>query len=121
MLGYIDNNQRVYIHKRQCPIAAKLKASDGNHIIAATWDIHKTLYFPVTLKINGIDHIGILHQLTGVLSDQLNININKLTVTTTDGIFESEIQLGVHDVEDVKSICQNLKAIEGIEEVTRIS
>lgn len=121
VLGYIDNNQRVYIHKRQCPIAAKLKASDGNHIIAATWDIHKTLYFPVTLKINGIDHIGILHQLTGVLSDQLNININKLTVTTTDGIFESEIQLGVHDVEDVKSICQNLKAIEGIEEVTRIS
>ena len=121
VLGYIDNNQRVYIHKRQCPIAAKLKASDGNHIIAATWDIHKTLYFPVTLKINGIDHIGILHQLTGVLSDQLNININKLTVTTTDGIFESEIQLGVHDVEDVKSICQNLKAIEGLEEVTRIS
>ena len=121
VLGYIDNNQRVYIHKRQCPIAAKLKASDGNHIIAATWDIHKTLYFPVTLKINGIDHIGILHQLTGVPSDQLNININKLTVTTTDGIFESEIQLGVHDVEDVKSICQNLKAIEGIEEVTRIS
>lgn len=121
VLGYIDNNQRVYIHKRQCPIAAKLKASDGNHIIAATWDIHKTLYFPVTLKINGIDHIGILHQLTGVLSDQLNININKLTVTTTDGIFESEIQLGVHDVEDVKSICQSLKAIEGIEEVTRIS
>lgn len=121
VLGYIDNNQRVYIHKRQCPIAAKLKASDGNHIIAATWDIHKTLYFPATLKINGIDHIGILHQLTGVLSDQLNININKLTVTTTDGIFESEIQLGVHDVEDVKSICQNLKAIEGIEEVTRIS
>ena len=121
VLGYIDNNQRVYIHKRQCPIAAKLKASDGNHIIAATWDIHKTLYFPVTLKINGIDHIGILHQFTGVRSEQLNININKLTVTTTDGIFESEIQLGVHDVEDVKSICQNLKAIEGIEEVTRIS
>lgn len=121
VLGYIDNNQRVYIHKRQCPIAAKLKASDGNHIIAATWDIHKTLYFPVTIKINGIDHIGILHQLTGVLSDQLNININKLTVSTTDGIFEGEIQLGVHDVEDVKSICHNLKNIEGIEEVTRIS
>lgn len=121
VLGYIDNNQRVYIHKRQCPIAAKLKASDGNHIIAATWDIHKTLYFPVTIKINGIDHIGILHQLTGVLSDQLNININKLTVSTTDGIFEGEIQLGVHDVEDVKTICHNLKSIEGIEEVTRIS
>lgn len=121
VLGYIDNNQRVYIHKRQCPIAAKLKASDGNHIIAATWDIHKTLYFPVTIKIKGIDHIGILHQLTGVLSDQLNININKLTVSTTDGIFEGEIQLGVHDVEDVKTICHNLKSIEGIEEVTRIS
>lgn len=121
VLGYVDSNQRIYIHKRQCPVAAKLKTSDGNHIIAANWDIHKTQYFPVTIKISGIDHIGILHEMTGILSFQLNININKVTVTTKDGIFEGEIQLGVHDVEDVKDICNKLKNMEGIEEVTRVS
>lgn len=121
ILGYVDSNQRICIHKRQCPIAAKLKTSDGNHIIAANWNVHRTLYFPVTIRVSGIDHIGILHEMTKVLSYQLNININKLTVETNDGIFESELRLGVHDVSDVKDICGKLKAIEGIDTVTRIS
>jgi hypothetical protein len=101
-------------------VAAKLKTSDGNHILAATWDVHKTLFFPATIKVSGIDNIGILHEMTGVLSNQLNINIYKLTVSTKDGIFDCEIQLGVHDVEDVKTICNKLKNMTGIEEVTRI-
>ena len=120
VLGYIDSDKHIYIHKRQCPVAAKLKTSDGNHILAATWDVHKTLFFPATIKVSGIDNIGILHEMTGVLSNQLNINIYKLTVSTKDGIFDCEIQLGVHDVEDVKTICNKLKNMTGIEEVTRI-
>ena len=120
VLGYQAEDGRVYIHKRQCPVATKLKTSDGNHILAATWDVHKTLFFPATIKISGIDHVGVLHEITGILSGQLNINIRKLTVTTQDGIFDGEIQLGVHDVDDVKTICNKLKGIQGIEEVTRI-
>ncbi len=119
-LGYLDSDGQVYIHKRQCPVAAKLKTSDGNHIIAVAWDIHKSLYFPATIRISGIDNMGILHQMTGVLSTQLNINILNLTVTTQDGIFNCEVQLGVHDVEDVKIVCNNLRKISGIEEITRI-
>ena len=119
-LGYIDSNGQVYIHKRQCPVAARLKTSDGNHILAITWDVHKTLYFPTTIKISGIDNIGVLHDITDILSGQLNINIRKLTISTQDGIFDGEIQLGVHDVEDVRTICNKLKSMQGIEEVTRI-
>ena len=120
VLGYLADDGNVYIHKRQCPVATKLKTSDGNHILAATWDVHKTLFFPATIKISGIDHVGVLHDITGVLSEQLNINIRKLTITTQDGIFDGEIQLGVHDVEDVKNICNKLKNMQGVEEVTRI-
>ena len=120
VLGYLDSDGHVYIHKRQCPVAAKLKTSDGNHILAATWDVHKTLYFPATIKISGIDNVGVLHGITGILSGQLNINIRKLAITTQDGIFDGEIQLGVHDVEDVKTICNKLKDLQGVEEVTRI-
>ena len=120
VLGYLDGDGHVYIHKRQCPVAAKLKTSDGNHILAATWDVHKTLYFPATIKISGIDNVGVLHDITGILSGQLNINIRKLAITTQDGIFDGEIQLGVHDVEDVKTICNKLKDLQGVEEVTRI-
>ena len=101
-------------------MAAKLKTSDGNHILAATWDVHKTLYFPATIKISGIDNVGVLHGITGILSGQLNINIRKLAITTQDGIFDGEIQLGVHDADDVRTICNKLKNMQGVEEVTRI-
>ena len=120
VLGYLNSDGHVYIHKRQCPVAAKLKTSDGNHILAATWDVHKTLYFPATIKISGIDNVGVLHGITGILSEQLNINIRKLAITTQDGIFDGEIQLGVHDVDDVRTICNKLKNMQGVEEVTRI-
>ena len=120
VLGYLDSDGHVYIHKRQCPVAAKLKTSDGNHILAATWDVHKTLYFPATIKISGIDNVGVLHGITGILSGQLNINIRKLAITTQDGIFDGEIQLGVHDADDVRTICNKLKNMQGVEEVTRI-
>lgn len=120
VLGYIDSNNRVYIHKRQCPVAAKLKTSDGNHILAVDWNIHKTLLFPATIKISGIDNLGVLHGITDILSGELSINIKRLTIGTQDGIFDGEIQLEVHDVADVKTICHKLKHMEGIEEAVRI-
>lgn len=119
VLGYFDGKTSITIHKRQCPVAAKLKASDGNHILAANWDTHKKLFFSATIHINGIDHVGVLHQITGVLSQQLNVNIQHLNVDTHDGIFECEIRLGVHDVSDVQDICRDLKRIPEIEDVVR--
>ena len=60
-----------------------------------------------------------LHQITGILSQQLNVNIHNLNIDSKDGIFTAEIQLGVHDVNDIRSICKNLKKIEEIKEVKR--
>ena len=119
VLGYFDGVSSITIHKRQCEVAAKLKASDGNHILAAKWDTHKQIYFPATIHLEGIDHIGVLHQITGILSQQLNVNIHNLNIDSKDGIFTAEIQLGVHDVNDIRSICKNLKKIEEIKEVKR--
>ena len=51
---------------------------------------------------------------------QLNVNIRKLTIETEDGIFEGKIQLWVHDVDDVKTICNNLKKIQNIKQVSRV-
>ena len=121
VLGYIDEKNRIVVHKRQCPVANKLKTADGNHILAAKWDTHKRLYFPATIRIEGIDHVGVLYQIASILSQQFNINIHRLTIETHDGIFQGEINLGVHDVEDVKTICRDLKKIEEIKLVTRIS
>ena len=120
VLGYVDENDRIIIHKRQCPVAAKLKSSYGNRILATEWDTHKELSFLVYIYIKGIDSMGLLNEVTQVISRQLNVNIRKLTIETNDGIFEGKIQLWVHDVEDVKTICNNLKKIQNIKQVNRV-
>lgn len=120
VLGYVDENDRIIIHKRQCPVAAKLKSSYGNRILATEWDTHKELSFLVYIYIKGIDNMGLLNEVTQVISRQLNVNIRKLTIETEDGIFEGKIQLWVHDVDDVKTICNNLKKIQNTKQVSRV-
>ena len=120
VLGYVDENDRIIIHKRQCPVAAKLKSSYGNRILATEWDTHKELSFLVYIYIKGIDNMGLLNEVTQVISRELNVNIRKLTIETEDGIFEGKIQLWVHDVDDVKTICNNLKKIQNIKQVSRV-
>ena len=120
VLGYRDENDRIIIHKRQCPIAAKLKTSFGNRLLAVQWETGKALDFPVNLYIQGIDAMGILHQVADIVTDQLNVNIRKIFIETKDGIFEGHIQLFVHDVEDVNTIITNLQKIEEMEVVTRV-
>ena len=119
VLGYLDDEQHIIIHKRQCDVAKRLKVSDGNHILSAQWDTHGGLSFPATLHIVGFDRVGVLHKITGVLSQQLNINMHSLHIETNDGLFTADINLGVHDVRDLRTIFQDLKKIEEIEDVKR--
>lgn len=119
VLGYFDGKRHITIHKRQCEVAKRLKASDGNHILAANWDTHKQLSFPATLHIVGFDRVGVLHRITGILSQQLNMNIHSVHIETNDGLFTADIKLGVHDVSDLQSICHDLKKIKEIEDVKR--
>ena len=119
VLGYIDTTGKITIHKRQCPIAAKPKSSYGNRIIATQWDTHKQLSFLVNINIKGVDRMGLLSDVTQIISHQLNVNIRKVTIETVEGIFEGNIQLYVHDVDDVHAIIAELKRIDSIQEVIR--
>ncbi|MCR5819854.1 MAG: RelA/SpoT family protein [Bacteroidaceae bacterium] len=121
VLGYYDENNHVIIHKRQCPVANKLKTSQGNNILAVKWDMHKQAYFAATIHIEGLDRVGILRNMTDVLTQQFNVNIRHLIIDTHDGIFQGDIELLIHDTGDVETIIKNLKEIEDMENVTRIS
>lgn len=119
VLGYIDNDGHIVIHKRKCPNTDKLKSGHGNRILAANWNVGKILYFPVTLYVKGFDNIGILNKITQVISEQMSVNIQKIGIECKDGLFEGTISMGVHDVEDVKFICNKLRKIKDIKTVVR--
>ena len=120
VLGFIDEQNHVVIHKRQCPMAAKLKTSYGNRLLAVDWETGKALDFPVNIYIQGIDTIGILHRIADIVSEELNVNIRKIFIETKDGLFEGHIQMFVHDVDDVKTIISKLQKIEEMKVVTRV-
>ena len=119
-LGFIDGKNRIEIHKRSCPVAAKLKSGYGNRILDVKWDMHRRLFFDATIEVKGIDRIGMLNEVTQVISEELNVNIHKITLSCEDGIFEGSIELRIHDRDDVRNIIDKLKKIEGLQEITQI-
>ena len=120
VLGFIDDDGQIVIHQRKCPKAAKLKAAYGNRIVAAQWSTHKLLHFSVSLSIKGIDGVGVVNQITNVISQELNVNMERILIEAYDGIFDGTIRLRVHDVDDIKIICDNLKKINNVRSVVRI-
>lgn len=119
-LGFIDGKNRIEIHKRSCPVAMKLKSSYGNRILDTKWDMHKQLFFDAIIEIKGIDRIGMLNEVTQVISEELNVNIHKITLSCDEGIFEGVLDLRIHDRDDVKTIISKLKKINGLQEIKHI-
>ncbi len=120
VLGYYDEDNRIVIHKRKCPIADTLKSSHGDRILAANWDTHRTLHFQVPIMVKGIDGIGVLNEITTIIYQELGIGIQKMTIESKDGIFEGTIWVNVHDVEEVRNICDTLKKVKNIQTIARI-
>lgn len=120
ILGYIDNKNRIEIHRRDCTVASKLKATYGKRILDAKWDMHKVMFFDATIEIHGIDRKRMLHDVSEVITDKLDVNIHKVTIESNEGIFEGQIEIRVHDRSEVKVIMDELKKIEDIKEVLQI-
>ena len=119
-LGYITAKNQIEIHKRNCPVAAKLKSGFGNRILDAKWDMHKRLLFIATIRISGIDRVGLLNEITQIISAQMSVNIRNLNITCEDGMFDGTLELRVHDRDDVRLIINNLKTIKDLKEISEI-
>ncbi len=119
VVGFVEDNGSVSVHKRQCPVAMKLKSSFGARIVTAEWATHKALSFPVELELRGIDGVGIVSQVAKIVSDELAVNMTKLLFETKDGIFKGSIELFVHDVEDVNQLCFKISQIKNMQLVRR--
>ncbi len=120
-IGFINDDNTVVVHKRSCPIATKLKSSFGERILSTEWSNHINSSFEATLEVKGIDTLGVLNAITRVLSEDFNVNIERLLIEAKDGFFEGKLKIKVHDLQDINRIKITLSKVKNIKHVSRVS
>jgi GTP pyrophosphokinase len=95
-------------------------SSEGNRIIPVRWTIHKLASFLARISINGIDRLGLINEITNIISMELNVNIRNINVSVYNGIFEGTIDLYVHHTRDLNNLIMQLSNVKGIASIKRI-
>ncbi len=119
VFGFVSINEGIKIHRVSCPNAVELMSKHGNRVIKAKWTSQKDLAFLAGLRIIGTDRVGLISDMTRIISNELHINMRSVTIDTQDGVFEGNIKLYVHDTGHLETLMRKLERIQGVFEVVR--
>ncbi|MDA3865675.1 MAG: RelA/SpoT family protein [Salinivirgaceae bacterium] len=119
VIGYLDENDIIHIHKSTCPEAVKLSSGFGDRIVKVKWTSHKAMAFKVILRVEGIDSPAIAHQVTGVIVKELNANIRTIHIESKDKRFHGWVELYIYNRKDLNKLIMKLKGIKGLTKVHR--
>ncbi len=121
--GYRDpSSGKIIVHKTSCSELTRLASSHGENIVTGIrWSSHKAMSYLSIVSLQGIDRVGILLDLVGVITGELNINIRELKIQSHDGIFEGEISLYVTSTDDLNAVIAKIKKIKGVDKAQRIN
>ena len=119
VFGFVTINEGIKIHRTTCPNAAELMSKHGNRILKAKWQSQKEEAFLAGLRITGTDRVGLINDVTRIISSDLRINMRGLTIDTEDGVFEGDIKLYVHDTSHLDVLINKLERVEGVYKVLR--
>ncbi len=121
VFGFVTVNDGIKIHRTTCPNAAELLSNYGYRVVKAKWTSSQENTFLAGLHIIGTDRIGLINDVSTIISEELKVNMRSITVNTEGGIFEGEIQLYVSDTHHVDHLIQKLEQVQGVVSVTRDS
>jgi GTP pyrophosphokinase len=107
-------------HKTECSVLAKYISNQGDKILTAKWSKFKKQSYLTRLLLEGFDKVGIVSQVTNIISNENNINMRSVQFETNDGIFKGDLFLYIHNTDDLNNLISQLKKIKGIENVSRI-
>ena len=119
VFGFLTINDGLKVHKKDCPNALTLQSNFGYRIILAKWVISKFDKFTAVLKLSGIDDLGLLNEVTRLISSDMNVNINKINLETENGLFSGFISVSVQNKKILDRLTKNLTKLKGIEKVKR--
>ena len=120
VFGFITINDGIKVHKKDCPNAISLQANYAYRILSAKWIDSTNQEFKAILKLHGVDHVGMVNEITEVISRNMTVNIHNLNISGNDGIFEGSITVSVKNKSQLQKLSDSIKKIEGIDKVDRI-
>ena len=120
VFGFVTINEGIKVHRTNCPNAINMLSKYAYRVVKAKWTNNESLAFLAGIKIIGIDKIGLVNNITTVISSDLNMNIRSISVDSNAGTFEGIVMIYVHDTKNLNALIQNLKKVDGVQQVIRI-
>ena len=120
VMGYLNEKKQIIVHTLTCSVAEQLKANRGNRLLSAEWEISGDMVFPANISIKGMDRIGLLNEVTQIISTQYNANMKKLVVECNEDMFTCTINLMVKNKSQVDEVIEKLKGVNGVNDVIRL-
>lgn len=119
VFGFVTVNEGIKIHRTNCPNAPELLSHHGNRVVKAKWTSQHEVAFLTGLKIRGTDRVGLINDVTKIISEELKVNMSSMSIHTESGIFEGEIMLYVNDTRHLEQLVGKLEIVEGVVKVSR--
>lgn len=120
VFGFLTINEGIKVHKKNCPNALSLQSNYAYRIMSAKWIDSSQQEFTAIIKLNGIDNLGLVNEITKVISSNMHVNMKNISFDTDGGVFNGKITVVVKNNNLVKKLMDRLKKINGIEKVSRV-
>jgi len=120
VFGFITIKEGIKIHKTNCPNAVQLMSNYAYRIVKARWTSQQKIAFLAGIKVTGIDDVGLVNNITRLISEELNVNMRSISFDSTDGTFDGTIMVFVHDTKHLNRLIEKMKSIKGVISVNRI-
>lgn len=111
---------KVTVHKRKCPEAIRLMSSYGDKIVPVRWVTHKVMSFLAVVKLAGIDRVGMVSDITGIVSKESRVSMRLIHFENKDGVFEGVLHLYVHNTGDLNNLMMKISSLKGVANVARV-
>jgi len=121
VFGFVTVSEGIKVHKQNCPNAISMQSQFAYRIMLAKWIDSTQQEHNVLLKLTGIDNVGLVNEVTRIISTAMNVNINNLNISANNGMFEGKIVVGIRNNEQLKKLIGRIKKIEGIDKVVRLN
>jgi len=119
VFGFVTVNEGIKIHRTNCPNAVELLSNHGHRVIKAKWTSQQKIAFLAGIKIIGTDRVGLINDVTKIISNELKVNIRSVSFETDNGIFDGNIMLYVNDTKQLDVLINKLERINGVVNVSR--